>query len=248
MSALYLYAVLDAAPVDGSAACGPGVAGEHVRLRPAGGLQVAVGELAVPPEPCLQAMRAHDDLVRRLFARTRSILPLRFGQLVDGAEALEARIAQLAPGLRRALELVEDCEQSTLRVFGSRRAGPERPDPAGAASAAPPRVQVGGQVAAGEAQAAGPGTRHLAALMRRRSAVPGELEPLLTTVAPLVRAQRIERANEGPLLASVYHLVRRSDRAAYDRALSEALARRRELRVRASGPWPPYAFVAGWPA
>jgi hypothetical protein len=243
MSALYLYAVLDAAPPDGSSACGPGVAGEPVRLRPAGGLQVAAGELPAPPEPCLQAMRAHDELVRLLAARTRSILPLRFGQLVDGAEALEVRMAQLAPGLRRALELVEDCDQSTLRVFGS-RGGPDGTDAVADPSAAPPGARAG----AGEAEAEGPGTRHLAALIRRRTAVPAELEPLLTTVAPLVRAQRIERAITGPLLASVYHLVRRSDRAAYDQALAQALPRRPELRVRASGPWPPYAFVSGWPA
>jgi Gas vesicle synthesis protein GvpL/GvpF len=41
----------------------------------------------------------------------------------------------------------------------------------------------------------------------------------------------------------VYHLVDRGQDAAYRAALRQATHRAPGIRVRASGPWPPYAFA-----
>ena len=66
------------------------------------------------------------------------------------------------------------------------------------------------------------------------------VEPLRAALGPFVRAERLDR-HDGPLVASVYHLVPRGESAAYLAAL-EAAAPKSALRVSASGPWPPYAF------
>ncbi len=229
MSVLYLYALVPAEAGCGDA--GPGIAGERVRLVQAGALAAVVGALDAPPALALASLRAHDALVRRLAARAPGVLPLRFGQLAADEDALRADLERARPRLLAALERVAGCEQTTLRVHGE--GGARAPD----AACAPAGL--------------GPGARHLAALRARR-APPAALAQALRPLAPLVRAERVERRASGPpasgLQASVYHLVRRADREPYARALADALAQVRGLRVRASGPWPPWAFAAGFPA
>ena len=86
----------------------------------------------------------------------------------------------------------------------------------------------------------GPGTRYLEARRReieRAHSLP-EIEPLLDRLRPLVRAERIERKEQGTLLGTVYHLVRREDVPAYKEAA-------KDHRVAASGPFPAYAFAPG---
>jgi len=83
----------------------------------------------------------------------------------------------------------------------------------------------------------GSGTAYLESLRRSR-AVP-ELDPLRAALAPLVRAERTE-THEGPLLASVYHLIDRGSAPAYLRAVAGV-----ELAVRLlpTGPWPAWSFA-----
>ena len=81
------------------------------------------------------------------------------------------------------------------------------------------------------------GTAYLESLRRSR-ALP-ELDPLRAALAPLVRAERTE-AQQGPLLASVYHLIDRGSSPGYLRALARVpLA----VRVSPSGPWPAWSFA-----
>ena len=106
----------------------------------------------------------------------------------------------------------------TLRVFGD----PAPPPPA-------------------PSEPSGPGTRYMEARRReieRARSLP-EIEPLLDRLRPLVKAERIERKQQGTLLGTVYHLVRREDVPAYKETLKE------EQGVTVSGPWPPYAFAPG---
>ncbi|MFP5287311.1 MAG: GvpL/GvpF family gas vesicle protein, partial [Thermoanaerobaculia bacterium] len=110
----------------------------------------------------------------------------------------------------QALKKVRGCVQMTLRVFG---------DPA-------PMPELQG----------GPGTRYLEA--RRRAYSLPEAGPLLERLNPLVQAERIERKEQGNLLGTVYHLVRREHVPAYQEAAQDR-------RVAVSGPFPPYAFAPG---
>jgi Gas vesicle synthesis protein GvpL/GvpF len=83
----------------------------------------------------------------------------------------------------------------------------------------------------------GSGTAYLESLRRLRS-IPA-LDPLRAALGPLVRAERTE-PHDGPLIASVYHLIDRGSAPQYLRALAGvALA----LRVAPTGPWPAWSFA-----
>jgi hypothetical protein len=225
MSVLYLYALLDRAP---AGELGLGLSGEPVRALAAAGFVAAAGALERAPAPAPLSLAAHDATVRRLAARVAAILPLRFGQTVAGEEQLCASIERAAPRLRRALAEVEGCEQITLRLFAE----------PGAAPPAEPAEEP--------AAADGPGTSYLLQRLSRRArahAAPPELLPLLARVEPLVRGERVERFETGPLRANVYHLVRAGDSAAYLERMRLSLPSLPSLRVAVRGPFPPYAFA-----
>jgi hypothetical protein len=193
-----------------------------VRVIALDGLWVAAGEVASAPSPTEAALRRHDTTVRRLARAVDALLPVRFGTVVSSEAELAATLAPRTAELRDALELVAGREQMTLRVYGSPAPrSRSRPDPAAGRS--------------------GPGARYLGARARAR-AVP-EIDAIRPALAPFVRAERTERHRVPPLLASVYHLVDRGQDAAYRAALRQAARRAPGIRVRASGPWPPYAFA-----
>jgi hypothetical protein len=219
---IYLYALVDEEP---SGPLGEGIMGEPLRVISQGKLAAVVGEVPERPRPDRETLERQDAVVRRLAERFGALLPARFGEAFADAAALAARLGPREREVSEALALVRGCVQMTLRVFGE----PEiRLEPA----AAP---------------AGGPGTRYLAARRReieRAHSLP-EIEPLREALRPLLRAERIERHEAaGPLLGTAYHLIARTQTAAY-RATLEA-ARERiggRRRVTATGPWPPYAFA-----
>ena len=236
MSLRYVYAVLDAPLPEEGAQPLLGVAGEPVRTVAVHGLHVAVGELDAAPQPALEPLRRHDAVVRSLATRARALLPMRFGQTAAGEEELARSVERALPRLQRSLARVAGCEQVDLRLFGE-RPGAEAAPPA----AMPPPLPPG-------PPGAGPGARYLAERLRRRAlerTPPPELAPLLARLAPLVRAERVQRSPTGRLLATVYQLVRATDRAAYLARLEAGRRAQPELRVAVSGPWPPYAFADG---
>src|SRR2546428_282545 len=87
----------------------------------------------------------------------------------------------------------------------------------------------------------GAGQRYLARRLHARRAP--EVDPLRRALRGLVSAERIERHERPPLLASVYHLVRRGDSERYLATVAAASARLNGVRVSPSGPWPAYAFA-----
>jgi Gas vesicle synthesis protein GvpL/GvpF len=221
VSALYVYALLgDGPPPDP----GAGLGAEPLRVLRVGDLGAAVGEMAERPALSEAALRAHDAVVRRLAGAVDAILPVRFGALLPEG-ALTDALATRAVELRRALALVAGREQMTLRVFGE-TAAPEAP-----------------AVPSGEG--AGPGARYLDERRRqwRRAQDTPEIAPLRPLLAELVRAERVQRHDAAPLLASVYHLVDRGAAAAYLAAVARGAAALTPVRVTAAGPWPPYAFA-----
>lgn len=208
---LWLYAILPAPPgAWAPGGLGTGLAGEPLELLSCGGLWVAAGRVDAPPIAAEPALRAHDAVVRRLQEVSEALLPIRFGQTVPDETALVELLAPRQPALARALEEVAGCRQMTLRVLAP--AGPA----AGAASsdvAAETSIAAGRRGAAdvaAEMSAAGArGTRYLTErreAARRRRSLP-EIAPLLAELAPLVRAERIERGGPPPLVGSAYHLV-----------------------------------------
>jgi hypothetical protein len=67
------------------------------------------------------------------------------------------------------------------------------------------------------------------------------------SLAAFVVDQRIEPA-DGPLRATIYHLIARRHVRSYRRAADTLLPSLAPLRLAVTGPWPPFAFVPElWP-
>jgi len=225
MTGLYVYAVLE----KGSPAVGTGLAGEPLRLVRCGDLAAAVGDMADTPGVEARTLRAHDAVVRALAQSADAILPARFGCFVKDEAALRDALQPRARELGEALRVVRGCEQMTVRVYAT--------DTAEASAEAP--------AAGPSAGAARPGTDYLVSRQRerRRAHEVPELDPLRPALATLVRDERAQRHRTPPLLASVYHLIERGQAATYQETLTRAAASLDDVRVTASGPWPPYAFA-----
>ncbi len=213
---LYLYALVGR-PV--RRPLGRGLGGEALRLIEVARLLVVAGRIENAPRVTPTALRRHDATVRRLAGRTDAVLPIRFGTVVGDRLALARALAPRAAGLREALALVAGHEQMTLRVYGE-------------------AVTTSDESAT---ESAGAGQRYLERRLRARRAP--EVDPVRRALRGLVSAERIERHERPPLLASVYHLVRRGDSKRYLAAVAAASARLAGVRVSPSGPWPAYAFA-----
>lgn len=215
---LYLYAMVDGEP---SGPLREGIVGEPLRLVRFGDLWAVLGDLAAPPRPDRETLRAQDAVARRLADRFEALLPARFGEQAPDEATFAARLAPRAGEIAAALELVRGCVQMTLRVFGD-------PEPV-------PPVEPEG----------GPGARYLAARLREveRSRSLPEIEPLREVLRPLLRAEKVRRHEAGRLLGTAYHLVPRPRTGAYLAALADAEGRLDGRRIAATGPWPPYAFA-----
>jgi hypothetical protein len=181
---------------------------------------VSRGGPTMTPNPA--SLTRHDQVVRALQRSSDALLPARFGTLVDSARALAEMLDPVAKPLVDALALVRGREQMTLRLYGA--ALPAR---------AVPVLKHGL-----------PGTRYLLGLVAKQARareVP-ELEPYRPYLSPLIRAERAERHEKDLLVASVYHLVDRGGARAYLAAVERA-AGVGKLRLKATGPFPPYAFA-----
>ena len=213
---LYVYALVGR-PVHPP--LGRGLAGEVLRLVEMPGLLVVTGRIERVPRLTPAALRRHDATVRRLATRAQSVLPVRFGTVVADTVALTRALRPRIAGLREALKLVSGHEQMTLRIYGD----------------AAPRSDDRDEIAPGSGQ------RYLARQLLARS-VP-EVDPLRRALQGLVSAERVERHERPPLLASVYHLVRRGDSERYLATVAATCSRLAGVRVSPSGPWPAYAFA-----
>jgi Gas vesicle synthesis protein GvpL/GvpF len=224
LSALRLYAVVRAGA---AAPAERGASGEPLRLVACSGVAAVVGK---PADFSLsaEALQRHDDTVRRLALAIDPLLPARFGETAPDEAALVRALAPRAAELAEALARVAGCVQMTLRVFGESAELP--------ASAQPEAL---------DEPLAGPGTRYL--LQRRLEAERArslpEIAELRAALAPLLRAERVERHAAGRLLATAYDLVARGDAPRYAELVRSAAARTDGPRVALSGPWPPYAFA-----
>ena len=217
---VYLYAIMGGRP---TSECGNGVCAEPLRLVVVGDLVALVGDVPATPEITAMTLRTQDAVLRRLAAEVDALLPARFGTLLHDDAALAEALARRRAPLAEALGRVAGCEQMTVRVWG---------DASERAPGAP--GEAGG----------GPGTRYLTDRRRAHAAahsVP-ELEPLRQRLGDLVRAERVERHDRPPLLATVQHLVPRGAGGRYVAVVDDCRGGLRPCRVSVTGPWLPYAF------
>lgn len=220
---IYVYALVEMQPRV-APRLGRGARREPIELSAIGRIGVLFGRVESTPPRSLAAVRAHDSVVRRAARTWAAVLPVRFGTLVVDEGALRALVRDRKKTLAEALVRVRDCAQMTVRVFGksaARQADTDLADSAG-----------------------GPGTIYLrkaAAEYARLQRLP-EFDPVRRALDAYVRDERIEPHAAPPLIATVFHLIHRGDARRYTRR-AVASARDSSLRIRVSGPFPPYAFA-----
>lgn len=220
MTGLYVYALVHSTL---DAKLGTGIAGERLCLLPVGSAAVVAGKMAQPPSISPRSLRAHDETIRRVGLASDAILPFRFGTMVATAKELAAALSPRLGALEKALERTRGCDQMTLRLYAPPVRKSTRP--------ARPARRGGGRR----------GTQWL----RNRSTAyaSAELAVLREALSPCVLAEALELHDTPPLVASVFHLVRRARLADYDAAIAKLEPRLAPASVVATGPWPPYAFT-----
>jgi hypothetical protein len=199
--------------------------GRTIESLKTGPMYAAAARLDALPPISAETLEEQHAVVSRLAQRVDAILPMRFGALVDEDEL--ARLVTLHHAeLSGALDLVRGREQMTVRLFG------------------PTPLDGQGQPAAPVRQKGISGTDYLR--QRREATRPRPLPPeaahVRHAVSSLVTAERTE-AGEGPVHATLWHLIDRGNAARYREAIRTVAAQIAPVRAVISGPWPPFAFV-----
>ena len=197
-----------------------GVAGERLRVVTVGAVSAIVGDVTRAPRPTEANLRKYDAVMRRLARDNAALLPVRFGTQFRDLDELSLVLQSRQPSLRRLLRHVRNRAQITIRIVV-------------AESGVRADSHVGRAPTSGSSYLKG-----RAAEAARAREIPG-FEPVRAAVRGWVREERIERQ---AAVTSVYHLIPRGSVDAYRAALDRA-ARTADLRIRVSGPFPPYAFT-----
>ena len=176
-----------------------------------------------------ESVMAHAAVVRSFLDQTTS-LPFRFGTVLT-EQQLRHYVATYKPALKKNFTHVRGCVEMDLKIIWQ-QANPHADQPT-------------------ENKQQGPGTAFLAKKRReflgdeRQSAQKTELSSLLREhLGALIRDEHIELyPSKTAVLAAVFHLVERADTEEYRNNVQEIRNNRPDLRIRLSGPWPPYSFA-----
>jgi hypothetical protein len=199
-----------------------GLDGAPLRVVAADGLAAVVSDrgdaqLTVSED----ALWAHERIVERLMEE-RAVLPMRFGSVLAGDDAVEAMLSSRRAELTEGLHRVRGAVELGVRIAWDEDAGGRPPD-----------------------AAAGPGTAYLMGLARGRRRA-GELaERVDRCVTGLARArvQRLLAASSLPVSAA--YLVDRANVDAFRARIAELGSELSGMDVVCTGPWPPYSFAEG---
>lgn len=205
-----------------------GVAGERLRVVTVGAVSAIVGDVARPPRPTEANLRTYDAVMRRLARDHAALLPVRFGTQFRDLDELSLVLQSRQHSLRRLLRHVRNRAQITIRIVV-------------AESRVRADSHVGRALSSGSRASGSSYLKGRAAEAARAREIPG-FDPVRVAVRRWVRDERIERQ---ATVTSVYHLIPRGSVDAYRAALDRA-ARTGDLRIRVSGPFPPYAFTTGF--
>ena len=171
---------------------------------------------------------AHATVVSSVLDKTTS-LPFRFGTVIS-EQQLRHYVTTYKPALEKSFAHVRGCVEMDLKIIWQR----SNPDPDQPAE-----------------KEQGPGTAFLEKKRRellgdeRQVAQTTELSNLLRKqLGSLIRDEHIElRPSKTGVLATVFHLVETADVQKYQEKVQEIRNNRPELKIRLSGPWPPYSFA-----
>ena len=207
-----------------------GIQGAAVRLLKIDEFGIAVSDGESDAFPLTQESAiAHDAVVRSIFNQMTS-LPFRFGSVVS-EQQLRHYVATYKPALKKSLAHVRGCVQMDLKIIWQY----SKTDAAPTSEPSPK----------------GPGTAFLEKKRRellgdeQQATQIAELSDLLhKKLGGLIRDEQIAlRPSKTVVLATVFHLVESANTERYQEIVQEIRNNRPDLRIRLSGPWPPYSFA-----
>lgn len=194
-----------------------GIEGAALERRQIAGLDLVVSETGPQlPQVTDQAVLAHASVVEELMARSRAILPARFGRAFASEEELTAAVQTKAPALEHGLSRVCGCVEFGLRVLG--RESPR------------------------EASTSLSGAEYMRARLGEEAERDRLSRELHLPLALLARADARFGGASGDLLHAAY-LVPDERTAAFRDRIAELERLHPELTMVCTGPWPPYSFA-----
>ena len=205
-----------------------GIEGAAVRLLKIDDFGVLVSDGEPSSFPLTQESAiAHAKVVGSVLDKT-TLLPFRFGTVIS-EQQLRHYVTTYKPALEKSFAHVRGCVEMDLKIIWQ-IAKTEQPP---------------------EKEEQGPGTAFLEKKRRellrdeRQVALKAELSNLLCEdLGSLTRDEHIElRPSKTGVLAAVFHLVETADVQKYQEKVQEIRNNRPDLKIRLSGPWPPYSFA-----
>lgn len=191
------------------------VLGHRLRVLSMGRVDAIVAQPAAAVEPTPEALREQHAIVARMAARSRALLPARFGSAIDES-TLRGIVADRERSIIQALARVRGRQQMTIRVFGT----PDATVP--------------------EVNRTTTGTAFLKGRQALARHVPPEVAEIRAALGPLVTAEVVEPGRAG-LRVTLFHLVPTGRVAAYKKRAAALRVPPHQLTV--TGPWPAFAFA-----
>lgn len=218
-----------------------GVAEADVGLVTCGGLAAVVSDAGETPLRATAAgLKAHTRVLDTLAAQT-TVLPLRFGTVVEDDQAVvDALLRPNAEHLEELLDRLDDHVQLTVKVFN------DEDDALRAVMTSDPRVARLWQKVQGVPPAAAYydritlGQEISRALQERRTRTAG---PLLDALAPLSADAHAKDPAEDLMILDADFLVPRGRLDAFDAEVNALAEARPDLQFRYLGPMPAYSFA-----
>jgi hypothetical protein len=218
----------------------PGHASIPVTLLPFGSLAAVIGTVDIDQlKDTAAAALVHEQVVETLMAERR-VLPVRFGAVFSGVEALLAALATRHAVLCADLKRIDRQVEIGVRILWD-----------GAAQRARAGEQVRAQTNPGVSENAGrPGIQYMRARMdevavarRLRQDAEALSHSCREWLAPFASTLKTKTLVTEEIPVSVACLVVRTAIESLIDAVSRFQAMRPDIRAVCTGPWPPYHFV-----
>lgn len=168
------------------------------------------------PEPNPTTLWQHEAVVERLMEYA-TVLPLRFGTMLAGTEALIAFLVEQHDDLTAGLQRVQGRVELGVRVLGE-----------------PPRHRPRGE---------GSGRAYLMARRDAHHRASRAAEDVHEPLAAVAHEARVRTPAAPPAILAAAYLVDRADVEAFKAHVGSLAAARDDVSIVCTGPWPPYSFV-----
>lgn len=244
---IWLYAVTRAPGLDVIRER-PGVAGEPPRVVEKAGLTAVVGDVPLSEfsEEALHRnledldwlsarARAHDGVIRALAGRG-PVVPVRLATVYHDDDSVLLLLEQRAGEFERALEQVSGRTEWGVKVFlesapePDRAAGPSSGRGAGAAYLARRRAAMGAE------------EHHRQRAAEQTDRVHSQLAALAAGARTHPPQSRTLAGDDAPMILNAAYLVDDEHARSFAGAVAECDRDNDAIRVRLTGPWPPYSF------